>query len=314
MENSFYTRESTYLRIRSEVQEALDSDAPILALESSVIAHGLPYPQNLETAQQMEDLVRQEGTTPATIAILGGQIRIGLSHEELAHLATTKGIQKVARRELPVVVAKELDGATTVAGTMYLAQRVGIDVLATGGIGGVHRQHPFDISADLQELARTPVAVVCSGAKAILDLPGTLERLETYGVPVFGYGSDRFPAFYSRDSGLPVSARVDTPEETAHIIQIRRGLGVEGGVLVVVPIPREEEIPHPVIEEAIAQALVRAEEDAITGQAVTPFLLTRVAELTKGLSVRANIALLRNNAIIAARLARALKTSGEQAR
>jgi pseudouridine-5'-phosphate glycosidase len=201
METSFYTRESTYLRIRSEVQEALDSDAPILALESSVIAHGLPYPQNLETAQQMEDLVRQEGTTPATIAILGGQIRIGLSHEELAHLATTKGIQKVARRELPVVVAKELDGATTVAGTMYLAQRVGIDVLATGGIGGVHRQHPFDISADLQELARTPVAVVCSGAKAILDLPGTLERLETYGVPVFGYGSDRFPAFYSRDSG-----------------------------------------------------------------------------------------------------------------
>jgi pseudouridine-5'-phosphate glycosidase len=308
MDNNPCTRESPHMRIKSEVQEALDSNAPIVALESSLIAHGLPYPLNLETAHQLEELVWQESATPATIAILGGQIRIGLSHQELAHLATTEGIRKVSPRELPIVVAKGLDGATTVAGTMYLAHRVGIEVLATGGIGGVHRQHSLDISADLPELSRTGMVVVCSGAKAILDLPRTLEWLETHGVPVLGYGCDRFPAFYSRDSGLPLSARVDTPEEAAHVIQIKRVLEVAGSVLVAVPIPEEEEIPPSTLEEAIGQALAQAEEEAITGQAVTPFLLGRIAELTEGASLRANIALLKDNAAIAARLARALKT------
>lgn len=299
-------RESRYLQIKPEVRKALDGNGPVVALESSLIVHGLPYPQNLETAQALEELVRGERATPATIAILGGQIKIGLSAEELVHLATAGGIRKVSRRELSIVVARGLDGATTVAGTMYLAHRVGIKVLATGGIGGVHRQHPFDISADLPELERTPLVVVCSGAKAILDLPRTLEWLETHGVPVLGYRSDRFPAFYSRDSGLPVDVRVDTPKEAARIIQPKRELGVEGAVLIVVPIPEEEEIPLSIVEGAIGKALVQAEEEAITGQALTPFLLRQTGELTEGASLRANIALLKNNAVIAARLARVL--------
>jgi len=305
-------RESPYLQIRPEVRQALEGNAPVVALESSLIAHGLPYPQNLETAQELEKLVRGERATPATIAILGGQIRVGLAYEELLHLATAQGIRKVSRREVPIVVAQGLDGATTVAGTMYLAHRVGIEVLATGGIGGVHRQHPFDISADLPELARTPVVVVCSGAKAILDLPLTLQWLETHGVPVLGYGSDRFPAFYSRDSGLPVDSRVDAPREAAHVIQTKRELGAEGGVLIAVPIPKEQEIPSSVVESAIGEALAQAEEEAVTGQALTPFLLKRVSELTKGESLRANIALLKNNAVIAARLARTLKHTGAE--
>jgi len=305
-------RESPYLQIRPEVRQALEGNAPVVALESSLIAHGLPYPQNLETAQELEKLVRGERATPATIAILGGQIRVGLAYEELLHLATAQGIRKVSRREVPIVVAQGLDGATTVAGTMYLAHRVGIEVLATGGIGGVHRQHPFDISADLPELARTPVVVVCSGAKAILDLPLTLQWLETHGVPVLGYGSDRFPAFYSRDSGLPADSRVDAPREAAHVIQTKRELGAEGGVLIAVPIPKEQEIPSSVVESAIGEALAQAEEEAVTGQALTPFLLKRVSELTKGESLRANIALLKNNAVIAARLARTLKHTGAE--
>ncbi len=299
--------ESPYLQIKPEVREALDGNAPVVALESSLIAHGLPYPHNLETARELEELVRREGATPATIAILGRRIKIGLSPEELVHLATAEGVRKVSRRELPIVVAEGLDGGTTVAGTMYLAHQFGIEVLATGGIGGVHRQNPFDISADLPELVRTPLVVVCSGAKAILDLPRTLEWLETHGVPVIGYGSDRFPAFYSRDSGLAVDARVDSLEEAVHIIQTKRKLGMAGGVLMVVPIPQEQEIPSPVVETAIGKALARASEEGITGQALTPFLLRRVAELTEGASLRANVALLKNNAVIAARLARALR-------
>lgn len=294
------------MQIKPEVREALAGNAPVVALESSLIAHGLSYPQNLDTAQRLEELVRAEGATPATIAILAGQIKIGLSYEELVHVATAKGIRKVSPRQLPTVVAEGLDGATTVAGTMNLAHQVGIQILATGGIGGVHRWHPFDISADLPELARTPLVVVCSGAKAILDLPQTLEWLETHGVPILGYGSDRFPGFYSRDTGLPVDARADTPEDAAHIIRIKRDLGLEGGVLIAVPIPAEEEIPSSVVEGAIGEALAQAEKEAITGQALTPFLLRRVAELTQGASLAANIALLKNNAVIAALLSRAL--------
>ncbi len=294
------------MQVKPEVQDALDGHTSVVALESSVIAHGLPYPHNLETARELEALVRGEGVTPATVAVLGGQTKIGLSLEELVHLATKGGIRKVSRRELPIVVAERLDGGTTVASTMYLAHQVGIEVLATGGIGGVHRQHPFDISADLPELVRTPLVVVCSGAKAILDLPRTLEWLETHGVPGVGYGSDQFPAFYSRDSGLAVDARVDNPEEAVHIIQTKRKLEMAGGVLIVVPIPQEEEIPSAVVEAAIGKALAQAAEERITGQALTPFLLRRIGEITEGASRRANIALLKNNAVVAARMAREL--------
>lgn len=295
------------LQVKSEVREALDDNAPVVALESSVIAHGLPRPQNLEIAQHLQDLVREEGATPATVAVLKGQIRIGLHPEELVHLATAQGVRKVSPRQLPLVVAEGLDAATTVAGTLHVAHRVGIEVLATGGIGGVHRQHPFDISADLPELARTPMAVVCSGAKAILDIPRTLEWLETHGVPILGYGCDRFPAFYSRDSGLPVDTRVDSPEKAAHIIQIKRELAPIGGVLVVAPVPTRAAVASSVVEEAVRDALAEAEEKAITGQALTPFLLRRVSELTKGTTMRANVALLNKNAVIAALLARALR-------
>ena len=315
--------------IRPEVQKALDADSPVVALESALIAHGLSYPQNLETAQALEQAVRENGAVPATIAVIEGKIRVGLAQGELERLATQKGVRKVSRRDLPIAVARCEDGATTVAATMYVAALAGIEVMATGGIGGVHRPvvssqmsvvrqtHEglttdywvlaTDISADLPELAQTRVAVICSGAKSILDLPLTLEWLETHGVPILGYGTDEFPAFYSRQSGLPVDARVDTPEEAASIIRTKWELGLDGGVLVTVPVPEEAELPRELAEEAIERALAAAEEKGITGKALTPFLLSQIAQLTEGASVEANITFLKNNAAVAARIAGALK-------
>ena len=316
-------------KIRSEVQNALDANSPLVALESALISHGLPHPQNLETAQALEQTVREHGAVPATIAIIEGKIRVGMTKRELERLATGKDIRKVSRRDLPIAVAQKMDGATTVAATMYVAALAGIEVLATGGIGGVHRPVvssqmsvvrqtdaglttdywvlATDISADLPELARTRVAVVCSGAKSILDLPLTLEWLETYGVPVLGYETDEFPAFYSRESGLQVDARVDTPQEAARIIRTKWGLGLGGGVLVTVPVPEEAELPRELSERAIERALAAAEEQGVKGKVLTPFLLGQIARITEGRSLAANIALLKNNAAVAARIAGALK-------
>ncbi len=293
--------------IHPEVQKALDADSPFVALESALISHGLSYPQNLETAQALEQAVRENGAVPATIAVIAGQIKVGLTDGELERLATQKGVRKVSRRDLPIAVARGEDGATTVAATMYVAALAGIEVLATGGIGGVHRGQPFDVSADLPELAQTRVAVVCSGAKSILDLPLTLEWLETHGVPILGYDTDEFPAFYFRGSGLPVDARVDTPEQAAGIIRTKWELGLPGGVLVTVPVPQEAELPREFAEKAIERALAAAQEQGITGKGLTPFLLSQIAQLTEGASVEANITFLKNNAAVAARIAGALK-------
>ena len=279
---------------------------PPVALESTVISHGLPYPQNLSLAREMENIVRSYGAEPRTVAILGGELRAGLSDEELHHLATASNVRKVSRRDLPIAVARRLDGATTVATTMWAAHRFGIEVFATGGIGGVHRGRGDDVSADLQELAQTPVVVVCAGAKAILDLQATLEYLETFGVTVIGYGTEEFPAFYSRSSGLRVDARCDRPEEVATIWRAKQRLQLPGGLLVAVPIPVEAEIPASEIEPVIEQAVNEAETQRLRSAEVTPFLLKRIAELTGERSLQANLALLRNNAAVAAQIAVAL--------
>jgi pseudouridine-5'-phosphate glycosidase len=277
-------------------------------LESTLITHGLPHPKNLEVARALEAMIREAGAVPATIAILGGQITVGLSDEQLNYLAGADNVRKCSRRDLPVAVGRGEDGATTVAGTMMAAHMAGIRVFATGGIGGVHRGHPFDVSADLLELGRTPVTVVCAGAKAILDLPLTLEVLETQGVPVIGYGTDEFPAFYSRSSGLPIDVRCDTPEEVAAIVRARDALELSGGILVAVPIPLEEELPAGEAEAAIVRALAEAEAQGISGKAVTPYLLARVSELTGEASLRANVALLLNNARVASAIAVEIST------
>jgi pseudouridine-5'-phosphate glycosidase len=299
-------RRYTQLIIHSEVQAALDAGRPVVALESTLITHGLPHPDNLEVARTLEATVRESSAVPATIAILGGQITIGLTGEQLAYLAKAKNVRKCSRRDLPIAVGRGEDGATTVAGTMILAHMAGIRVFATGGIGGVHRGHPFDVSADLLELGRTPVTVVCAGAKAILDLPLTLEVLETQGVAVIGYGTDEFPAFYTRSSGLPIDVRCDTPQEVAAIVRAREDLNLPGGTLVAVPIPSEDELPAAEAEAAITTALTDAEAQGIKGKAVTPFLLARVSELTGEASLRANVALLVNNTRVAAAIAVAL--------
>lgn len=278
----------------------------VVALESTVISHGLPYPANLELARGMEATVRATGATPRTIGIIGGQLIGGLSNAQIVRLATAPHVRKVSRRDLPVVVAQQADGATTVAATMWIAQRHGIEVFATGGIGGVHRGDGTDISADLQELAQTPVMVVCAGAKAILDLPATLEYLETHGVTVVGMGTDEFPAFYSRTSGLPVDVCCDSPAEVAAIWRAKRALGLPGGLLVTVPIPAAEEIPAAQIEPAIAQAVDEAAQRGLRSAEVTPFLLARLAKLTGEASVYANMTLLRNNARVAGEIAVAL--------
>ena len=278
---------------------------PMVALESTVISHGLPYPQNLEIARDLEATVAANGAQPATVAVIDGRFKVGLTESDLHLLADgTTPIAKLSRRDLAAALVRGTPGATTVAATMVIAHAAGIKVFATGGIGGVHRgaDHSFDISADLTELAHTPVLVVCAGAKAILDLPATLEYLETLGVPVIGYGTDELPAFYSRDSGLPVPIRADNPRDVARIAATHWALG-GGGLLVVVPPPVETAIPSAAINHAIEQALTEATRDGIRGQATTPYLLSAVARITEGRSITANMALLRNNAAVAARIA-----------
>ncbi len=289
-----------------EVAAALSAGAAVVALESTIIAHGMPWPRNLETALALEAEVRAQGAVPATIAIVDGRLKAGLPQGEIERLARdANGVGKVSRRDIATVVARGGTGATTVAATMIVAALAGIRVFATGGIGGVHRgaATTFDISADLAELARTPVAVVCAGAKAILDLRLTLEYLETHGVPVLGFGTDRFPAFWSRDSGLPVDARFDDPADIARVMQAQWDLGLTAGFVVGNPIPAEHELPRDVVERAIGTALADAQARGITGKAITPFLLERVNALTGGESLDSNVALVRNNARLAARIA-----------
>ncbi len=296
------------IHIAPEVADALTNNSAVVALESTLITHGLPYPTNVETALAMEVAIREQGATPATIAVLKGQITVGLAENDIARLASLPAgsVRKCSRRDLAIAVGLQEDGATTVAGTMIVADMAGIRVFATGGIGGVHRGHPNDVSADLIELGRTPVAVVCSGAKSILDLPLTLEVLETQGVPVIGLGTDSLPAFYARSSGLRIDACVETPEQVAQIIRAADKLGMRHGIVVAVPVPAADELPDDVAEAAIHQATVEAEAQGIHGKNATPFLLRRVTELTEGQSRRTNIALLVNNARTAARIARAL--------
>ena len=293
-----------------EVRAAVSTGSPVVALESTLITHGFPYPANVETALVMETVVRRAGVLPATIAVLDGQIKVGISPEEIERLAALgqTGVRKCSRRDLPIVVGLEQHGATTVAGTMIVAHMAGIQVFATGGIGGVHRGHPEDVSADLIELGRTPITVVCAGAKSILDLPLTLEVLETQGVPVLGYGTDTLPAFYSRSSGLPVDQRVDTPDQVAAIVAARDRLGLAHGILVTVPVPEAAALPIEEAEAAIAEATRLAEAAGIHGKAVTPYVLAKVLELTGGRSQQANIAALVNNAHVAAQIAVAAST------
>lgn len=280
-----------------------------VALESTVITHGLPYPHNLALAQEMEQIVRQHGAEPRTVAILGGELLAGLTFEQMTHLAQSQHVRKVSRRDLPIVVAQKSDGSTTVATTMWIAWRAGIQVFATGGIGGVHRGNGFDISADLQELAQTPVIVVCAGAKAILDLPATLEYLETFGVTVIGWQSNEFPAFYSRSSGLPVDVRCDSAEEVVAIWRAKQRLQLPGGLLVTAPVPAAHEIPAAEIEPLILQAVAEAEAKGLRSAQVTPYLLSRLVELSGERSLHANLALLKHNAEVAAQIAVALSKS-----
>jgi len=297
-----------YLDVAPEIGEALARKHPIVALETTLVTHGFTYPANLGIARRMGQTIRDEGATPASIGILEGQARVGLSDDDLTQLAKDPNAYKVSRRDLPLVLAQGVNGGTTVAATATLAHRAGIGVFATGGIGGVHRGHPEDISADLLTLATTPIVVVCAGAKAILDLPRTLEYLETQGVPVIGYGTDEFPAFYSRRSGLGVDASVESPAEVAAMVQARTALGLSASLLVCVPCPEADELPEEETEPVITQAVAEASAEGISGRDVTPFLLARLVEMTGGRSQRANEALLVNNARVAARIAKALST------
>lgn len=300
-----------------EVADALNEGRPVVALESTVISHGMPHPKNLETARGLEALIRAEGAVPATIAVLDGRIRVGLDDTALERLASGGAdVMKLSRRDLPVALATGAVGATTVAATMIGASLAGIRVFATGGLGGVHRgaETSFDVSADLEELARTSVCVVCAGAKSILDLPKTLEVLETRGVPVLGFGTEEFPAFYSRKSGLPVSHRCDNVTEVARILRAKWDLGLEGGVVLANPIPEADALDADAMEACIAEAQADAEAKGIKGKALTPFLLAALERITAGRSLTANMALIRNNAVVAARLAAALKApSGRMA-
>ena len=292
-----------YLDIAPEVREALNEGRPVVALESTIISHGMPYPQNVETALKVEEIIRECGVVPATIAIIGGRLKAGLSREEIDYLGR-EGLKvtKASRRDLPILVAKGVDGATTVATTMMVAAMAGISVFATGGIGGVHRgaEVTMDISADLEELAETPVMVVCAGAKSILDLGLTLEYLETKGVTVLGYGTEELPAFYTRKSGFGVDYRMDTPAEIAKAFYVKRALGLRGGMLVTNPIPEEYSMDADVINTAIEKAVAEAEEQGIHGKATTPFLLAKIKEITGGSSLDSNIQLVFNNARLAA--------------
>jgi pseudouridine-5'-phosphate glycosidase len=295
--------------IKDEVREALAANKPVVALESTVIAHGLPRPKNLETAKQLEQIVRAGGGIPATIAMLAGDLRAGLETSELKLLATHDDIKKLSVRDLPIGVARKWHGATTVASTMWIAHRAGIRVFATGGIGGVHRGELPDISADLPELAGTPMVVVCSGAKIVLDLPATREWLETNGVTVAGYGCDELPAFYSRKSGLEVDVRCDTPDEVVAIFKAQRELGLSSALLVAVPVPIEAEVESSNLNAVIDDSLAQAAREKVSGRDLTPFLLARMSEGSAGATLRANIALLENNAKVATQIAQALCNS-----
>ena len=292
-----------YYRLSKEVIQALELNAPLVALESTVITHGLPFPENLELARDMEAEVRECGAIPATIAILDGFVQVGLSREQQERLAADTNLRKVSPRDLARLILLRESGGTTVAGTIYLAEKTGIKVFATGGIGGVHRQPGMDISADLPQLATTPLIVVCAGAKAILDLSSTLEYLETSSVPVVGYRTDEFPAFYSRSSGFPVGVRIESSEEVVKFAKAHWEMELSSAVLVTVPPPLGVALPNDEVERAINQALDEAIIANIHGQAVTPFLLSRISELTGGASLRANLGLLRNNARVAAEIA-----------
>ena len=298
-----------YLDVAPEVAQAVAGGKPVVALESTIISHGMPYPQNVETALQVEQIIRDNGAVPATIAILGGRLKAGCTREEIEYLGRQgQAVTKASRRDLAVLCARGADGATTVTTTMMIAHMAGIQIFATGGIGGVHRgaETTMDISADLEELASTPVMVVCAGAKSILDLGLTLEYLETHGVPVLGYGTKELPAFYTRKSGFEVDYQVDTPDELASIFHASRELGLKGGMLVTNPIPEAYSMDHEVISRAIDEAIAAANAQGIHGKATTPFLLAKVKELTGGDSLDSNIQLVFNNARLAAQTACAL--------
>ena len=296
-----------HLDVNPEVVKALEEGRPVVALESTIIAHGMPYPKNVETALAVEEVIRANGAVPATIGILSGRIKIGLTKEEIEYMAHAENVLKVSRRDLPLVISKKMDGATTVAGTMIAAHMAGIKLFVTGGIGGVHRGagESFDISADLEELASTPVMVVCAGAKSILDLGLTLEYLETHGVPVIGYGTKELPAFYTRKSGFSVDYEIDTPEDLAKAFKTQHELGLRGGMLVTNPIPEEYSMDPDVINKAIDEAIEEAKAAGIHGKATTPFLLAKVKDLTGGNSLASNIQLVYNNARLAAKTAAA---------
>lgn len=291
------------LNIAPEVADAIRDNRPVVALESTVIAHGLPRPQNLQTAQRLQDIVRERGAVPATIAVIEGKLTVGLSDDQIRSLAEDSRIRKISTRDIPLAVAKRWNGATTVASTIWIAHRAGIKVFATGGIGGVHRGSLPDVSADLPELARTPIIVVCSGAKIVLDLPATREWLETHAVTIAGYQCDELPAFYTRRSGLPVDARVETPVDVLNIFQAQRALAIDSALLVAVPVPAEFEVPAEELQLVLTTALEDAEWKGISGPALTPFLLSQMAERSEGATLRANIALLENNARVAAEIA-----------
>jgi pseudouridylate synthase len=295
-----------FLNIAPEVANALREQRAVVALESTVIAHGLPRPQNLQTAQRLEAMIREGGAVPATIAILDGKLSAGLNDDQLQLLANSYDIRKISTRDISIAVARGWNGATTVASTIWIAHRAGIKVFATGGIGGVHRGSLPDVSADLPELARTPIVVVCSGAKIVLDLPATREWLETHGVTVVGYQCDELPAFYSRQSGLSIDVRAESPEDVAEIFHAQRSLELESALLVVVPVPAAFEVPAETLQQVLTTALEDAEWKEITGAALTPFLLSQMAERSGGATLRANIALLENNARVAAEIARAV--------
>lgn len=292
--------------LKPEVEAALSSNQPVVALESTVIAHGLPRPQNLATALRLEEIVRAAGAMPATIAILDGKLRVGLTEEQVRFIAENNDIKKVSIRDLSIAVAQKWNGATTVATTSWIAQRAGIEVFATGGIGGVHRGSLPDISADLPALASTPIIVVCSGAKIVLDLAATREWLETNGITVVGYGCDEMPAFYSPGSGLPVDVSVDGPSDVAQLFRAQQGLNLDRALLVTVPVPAEFAVPADQLKRTLDAALKQAEAQSVSGRELTPFLLSRMAETSKGATLRANIALLENNARVAAEIANTL--------
>ena len=294
-----------YLDIKPEVAEALGKERPVIALESTIISHGMPYPKNVETALAVEETIRKHGLIPATVGIIKGRIKVGLTGEEIEYMAKAENVLKVSRRDYPLVIAEKLDGATTVAGTMIAAAMAGIKLFVTGGIGGVHRGagESFDISADLEELKKTDVTVICAGVKSILDIGATLEYLETSGVPVVSYGTDEFPAFYSRKSGFKTECSMDDPQKIASLINAKHELGLQGGILIACPIPAEYEIPYEEMDMVICKALKECDEQHVKGKRITPFLLDRVKQLTEGHSLEANIKLVLNNAEIGAMIA-----------